>query len=256
MEKVLCTICLLALTGGCYSYGPDYNQPETESYVKSPDCYVERQEEKAQAPEKTQTPNYLAGKIIEVRKPAKKALENINLITTGKGPPMFVNAIDEKHIRIGPGMEYDSDDTGPLLENEKLYVLEEKNGWIRFRVTKKDLGWSAWVKKNLTNSLSSSSETPDYLTDTNLTELERLHQWVQGGLAEGVFHSVHVEYNEVRMDPVAWSFLPIEHKQTFVTCFSRYFDLRGSTGRVTILSKYSDEKLGSYSVWTGIKIYK
>lgn len=99
-------------------------------------------------------------------------------------------------------------------------------------------------------------QVPAYLTNPNLTKLQRLHQLVQSGLAEGVFHSVNVEYNEVRMDSGLWSFLPIERKQTFVNCFSQYFDLKGSTSRVTIRSKYSDEKLASYSVWTGIKIYK
>jgi flagellar biosynthesis GTPase FlhF len=89
------------------------------------------------------------------------------------------------------------------------------------------------------------------------TQLQRLHQWVQSSLADGVFHSVDVEYNEVRMDPAIWRLLPnIETKQMIVGNLRQYFDLKGSTGRVTIRSKYSDEKLASYSVWTGIKIYR
>lgn len=113
-----------------------------------------------------------------------------------------------------------------------------------------------WEGFQIAKDALEQDQIPVYLTDPNLTKLQRLHQWVQNGLAEGVFHSVDVEYNEVRMDPEPWSFLPTEQKQIFVTCLSRYFHLKGSTGRVTIRSKYSDEKLASYSVWTGIKIYK
>ncbi len=94
--------------------------------------------------------------ITEVRKPARRVLKRINLNKTGKGPPIFQKGIDENYIRIGPGMEYENDDTGALFEDDKLYVLEEKNDWIRFRVTEKDLGWSAWIRKNLTDSFSLS----------------------------------------------------------------------------------------------------
>ena len=31
-----------------------------------------------------------------------------------------------------------------------MYVLEEKNGWIRFRVTLWDVGWEGWVSKKYT----------------------------------------------------------------------------------------------------------
>lgn len=98
--------------------------------------------------------------------------------------------------------------------------------------------------------------TPKGRRQSHLTELEKLNQWVQNSLASGAVHSINVEYNEVRMDPIPWSLVPIESKRVIIQCFSRYFDLKGSTGRVTIRSKYSDEKLASYSIWTGVKIYK
>ena len=249
-RAMLCTICLL-LIGGC-----DSNEPETRyisdtqaakktKKVVPPELQVkfDGAEKKLETRLKEIDEEYSkkpkSVKVIEIRKPAEHALEDIHI-----NEFIQFKGINEKYIRTGPGMKYKNDDTGELLETDPLYVLEERDGWIRFRVTKKDLGWSAWIQKDLTASAVMT------------TKLERLHQWVQGGLAEGVFHSVDVEYNEVRMDPEPWSFLPVEQKQTFVTYFSQYFDLKGSTGRVTIRSKYSDEKLASYSVWTGIKIYK
>ncbi len=86
-------------------------------------------------------------KIIEIRKPRKNILENV---IVGK---IQFKGINEKYIRVGAGMKYKSDDTGWLPETDLLYVLEEKDGWIRFRVTEKDFGWSAWIQKDLTTSI-------------------------------------------------------------------------------------------------------
>jgi hypothetical protein len=62
--------------------------------------------------------------------------------------------IKDEDIRTGPGMDYANDETGELMESETIYVLDEKNGWIKFRVTKQDEGWSAWVRKDLTISIA------------------------------------------------------------------------------------------------------
>jgi hypothetical protein len=56
-------------------------------------------------------------------------------------------------IKTGPGENYSDDKSGELLESEKLYVLEEKNDWIRFRVTPDDVGWSGWIKRDYTRSI-------------------------------------------------------------------------------------------------------
>lgn len=38
----------------------------------------------------------------------------------------------EISVRKGPGLSYEPDESGEIFEEEKLYVLEEKDGWIRF----------------------------------------------------------------------------------------------------------------------------
>jgi|GEM_PF-3440647 len=115
---------------------PSY-QPNNGSSTSSQDKNTESKEEK----------------IIDTRICLKEALTDIpikdangRIIKTDKG-------IEGKYIRNGPGVKYGNDHSGPLWQDEKLYVLEEKDGWIRFRVTPKDAGWSAWIKKDLTVSL-------------------------------------------------------------------------------------------------------
>lgn len=90
-------------------------------------------------------------KYIEIREILTSAMKEIPL-SFPDGKTIVEKGIGQENIRIGPGMSYASDNTGTLYENEKLYVLEEKDGWIRFRVTPEDCNWSAWINKDLTIS--------------------------------------------------------------------------------------------------------
>jgi hypothetical protein len=133
---------------------------------------------------------------------------------------------------------------------------EDIEQWLADEKKKDQADELAWKQDLQRRSKLPDSETPNYINNPNLTELEKLHQWVQDSLASGAVHSVNVVSNEVRMDPISWSLSLVESKRTIILCFSRYFDLQGSTGRVTIRSKYSDEKLATYGAWGGVRIYK
>ena len=74
--------------------------------------------------------------------------------------------------------------------------------------------------------------------------------------SSGVIHSYSVQREMVRVDPLLWSALPIETKEGVVIFFSRLFKARGRSGRVDILSNRNDQKLASYSNWSGMKIIK
>ncbi len=76
------------------------------------------------------------------------------------------------------------------------------------------------------------------------------------GLRKGIIHSINIEFNEVRISPFTWMGLNIEEKQSLVTSFSKYFDIKGSTGRVTILSSLNDTKLATYNSLFGMRILK
>lgn len=51
-----------------------------------------------------------------------------------------------------PNLKSQTDPTGKMLKGERVFVLEENGGWIRVRATKNDVGWSAWLLKNRTQS--------------------------------------------------------------------------------------------------------
>ncbi len=58
---------------------------------------------------------------------------------------------DSAEVRVGPGFQFDVDNR--MLKGETLYILEEKAGWMRFRNTPQNLGWSGWIEKDLTTSI-------------------------------------------------------------------------------------------------------
>lgn len=60
--------------------------------------------------------------------------------------------VDGRYIRTGPSINSPKDSTGSIAPHERLYVLESRGDWIRFRVTPKDQSWSAWVPKRFTIS--------------------------------------------------------------------------------------------------------
>ncbi len=69
-------------------------------------------------------------------------------------------------------------------------------------------------------------------------------EWIRTGAA----HSMNVEFNEVRVDPVIWIPLPLESKQNFDTVLSRHLDAKGGTSRVDVLSNRNDKKLARASL--------
>jgi hypothetical protein len=81
-----------------------------------------------------------------------------------------------------------------------------------------------------------------------------MEEAIQNFLTTGAVHSMNVEFNQVRVDPLIWMGQTLEDKQKFVAIFSNYFDAKGSTGRVNVLSNRNDKKLATYSSWDGINI--
>ncbi len=54
---------------------------------------------------------------------------------------------DDINIRIGPGTYYAVDPIGKLMKGVTVFVVDEKNDWIKFTITPNDESWSGWVDK-------------------------------------------------------------------------------------------------------------
>ncbi len=51
------------------------------------------------------------------------------------------------NIRIGPGSYYAIDPIGKLMKGVTVFVVDEKNDWIKFTITPNDQSWAGWVNK-------------------------------------------------------------------------------------------------------------
>jgi len=59
----------------------------------------------------------------------------------------IISENDEVTIYTGPGENYKVDDIGKIMKGLEIYVVEEKNGWVKFNLLPGDKSWAGWVEK-------------------------------------------------------------------------------------------------------------
>jgi len=153
---------------------------------------------------------------------------------------------DGINIRTGPGTNYSKDETGKTMSGEKFYVLEEMNGWIKFRVTPADVGWTGWVLKNLVEK-EQKKKTKTY-TKKRSDELQVLYD-------SGLLKKFKIDYNEAWVNPFLWNSLDYDTKVGIGITLAKICDKAGSTGRITFYNNNSGKKLAKYSQSFGFKNY-
>ena len=158
----------------------------------------------------------------------------------------LVCAKDGINIRTGPGTNYSKDETGQTMKGEKFYVLEEKNGWIRFRVTPTDVGWSGWVLKRLVEE-KQQKKTSTYTKKRN-NDLQVLYD-------SGLLKKFNIDYNEAWVNSSIWNALDYDTKVGIGIKLAKICDQAGSTGRITFYDNRTGKKLARYSQSWGYKSY-
>jgi len=158
----------------------------------------------------------------------------------------LICAKDGINIRTGPGTNYSKDETGQTMKSEKFYVLEEKNGWIRFRVTPTDVGWSGWVLKRLVEE-KQKKKTLIYTKKRN-DVLQTLYD-------TGTLTKFDIGYNEAWVNPDIWNGLYYDTKVGIGRELAKICDQAGSTGRITFYDNKTGKKLAKYSQSWGYKSY-
>jgi len=163
----------------------------------------------------------------------------------------FTCVRDGINIRTGPGTNYSKDETGKTMSGEKFYVLEEKDGWIKFRVTPNDVEWSGWVLKKLVvtkkNKTKQKTKKKTHTTKRN-EELQLLYD-------SGLLIKFNIDLNEAWVAPYLWNSLEYSTKVGIGMTLAKICDKAGSTGRITFRDNYSGKKLAKYSQSFGYKSY-
>lgn len=161
----------------------------------------------------------------------------------------FICSKDGINIRKGPGTHYPLDETGQTMQGEKFYVLEEKDGWIRFRVTPRDIGWNGWVLEKLVKTTEKKQEIKSQTKQTQKSDhLQALYD-------SGLLKKFDVDYNEAYVNPIIWNELEYDTKLGIGIFLAKICDQKGSSGRITFLNSYTGDKLARYSQSWGWKNY-
>lgn len=152
---------------------------------------------------------------------------------------------NEIDIRTGPGINYSLDSSGTLVEGEKIYVLKDTLGWLKFRVTENDIGWHGWVKKDLT--VTKEQWENEKLVD-NINKLTE----------SGLITKINPQLNEAFVNSVFWSSLNINIKKNIGRSLAFYCgNIKGNDlNWVDIKDAKSGNKLAKYSENWGFKTYE
>lgn len=158
---------------------------------------------------------------------------------------------DGINIRTGPGTHYKKDESGQLFKGEKLYVLEETNNWIRFRVTPKDVGWYGWVRKDLT--VSKFTYEKNAIKERNKSFENAIKKLKKSGLLV----RINPQLNKAYVNPSLWRIIDYKEKENIGKILAFYCGLKKGTNLnwVDIKDSYSGKKLAKYSENWGFKVY-
>ena len=60
--------------------------------------------------------------------------------------------IEDTDVYTGPGTNFEKDNSKQPTKGIKLYTLEMRGDWIRFRLTPEDSDWNGWIRIDATIS--------------------------------------------------------------------------------------------------------
>ncbi len=100
---------------------------------------------------------------------------------TGTGSPNIIEtrvcARQSLVVRMGPGTHYEKGEPEMITSGQRLYVLEERDGWVRFHISKTVVGRSGWVPKEFTVTEAGWGIAPIESDFKNLYATGLLHEF-------------------------------------------------------------------------------
>ena len=88
-----------------------------------------------------------------------------------------------------------------------------------------------------------------------IKDMETVRAEIQSFTEKEIIIKMNVKRNQVWVNPRLWSVMDVKQKQKLITIVSKYFDYEGSLAKVHLYDYQSGEKIGSFSLWSGIKFY-
>lgn len=151
---------------------------------------------------------------------------------------------DELTIRYGPDATYPIVDGAQALKGSRIFVLEEKDGWIRFRATKEAGTSVGWINKFASVP---AAEQPDTALTSDVNLLVGL----------GLLTKIDAMANDATVDTNLWNQedLPIQNGIGRALAFYCSAQKKSSTRWVEIRDSNTGKKIAKYSETMGFSSY-
>jgi hypothetical protein len=103
---------------------------------------------------------------------------------------------------------------------------------------------------------TSEEKSPATIDQPDLIEdREKADKAIQEALAKRILVKINVQGNEAWVDSHLWKDMRIETKQKLLINLAKHFDYEGSLARVNLYNYPGGEKVGTYTLWSGLKFY-
>ena len=103
---------------------------------------------------------------------------------------------------------------------------------------------------------TNEEELPATIEQQDLIEdRQRADRAIQEALERRILVKINVHGNEAWVDSHLWKDMRIEKKQKLLINLAKHFDYEGSLARVNLYNYPSGEKVGTYTLWSGLKFY-
>lgn len=174
----------------------------------------------------------------------QKIEKSIQKGSRGKIEEVRVCSQNWTKIRTGPGQHYRKEGSKQLNKGDEIFVLGDINGWLKFRLTAKDVGWFGWVNKDRTVPKK----------QWNLSKYDvQIKKWMRSG----VIVKVNPEINEALVNSSLWDPLDRETKENIGSVLAKYCAYQQSSDalRCDIKDVYSGKKLATYCKNRGFRVF-
>jgi len=88
-----------------------------------------------------------------------------------------------------------------------------------------------------------------------IKDMETVKAEIKTFTEKEIIIKMNVKQNQAWINPRVWSVMDVKQKQKLITLISKYFDYEGSLAKVHLYDYQSGEKIGSFSLWSGMKFY-
>ena len=110
-------------------------------------------------------------------------------------------------------------------------------------------------EKQLTSQPITVSNEEKREQQNQIKDMETVKAEIQVLTEKEIIIKMNVKRNQVWINPRVWLAMDVKQKQELITLVSKYFDYEGSLAKVHLYDHQSGKKIGSFSLWSGIKFY-